>query len=101
MYKFDKGDAWCTACNKYVVKPCFFILETNECRRLQAAIEAAKLRSKSDDEFPDQMLKQATDMMRNMYDNTSKQEDNSGSYDPPSYSGGGGDFGGGGASGEY
>lgn len=44
MNKFDPGEAYCKACDKYVIKPCFFLLETSECLRLQDAIENAKQR---------------------------------------------------------
>lgn len=50
MYRFDPGSVYCHRCGKYVIKPCFFLLETAECERLQKAVEDAKLRSKADDE---------------------------------------------------
>lgn len=42
MYKFDEGPNYCMKCKKDVVKPCFFLLETDECLRLQEALKTAK-----------------------------------------------------------
>ena len=49
MYKFDEGPNYCMKCKKDVVKPCFFLLETDECLRLQAAVSSAILESKLKD----------------------------------------------------
>jgi hypothetical protein len=50
MYKFDEGPHYCMKCKKNVIKPCFFLLETDECLRLQEALSDASLKSKADGE---------------------------------------------------
>jgi hypothetical protein len=42
MNKFDDGPNYCMKCKKNVVKPCFFLLETDECLRLQEAVKKAQ-----------------------------------------------------------
>lgn len=49
MNKFDPGDNYCAACDKNVIKPCFFLLERSECIKLQEAIENAKRHSEKDE----------------------------------------------------
>jgi hypothetical protein len=42
MYKFDEGPNFCMKCKKNVIKPCFFLLETAECLRLQESVKKAQ-----------------------------------------------------------